>query len=296
MNKYAGIGSRHMKQAEYAKVMGALVSRGEPFVVATVVKTKGSSLGKPGFKVVISGAGEVLYGSLGGACPESAIVPPALKTLKTGSPKTVEVYLEDVEGAVGGVLRSQNEDEIHVETNCGGMMEIYLEPFLPPQRLILIGQGGKDEVEDALVSLGMSLDFEVVVIDHSPVLSHQPDQLITDGDFDLSKFGFQPSDSVVILTKGERDVDTLAEVGKRKLRYVGMMASRQRAADDLDKLRKKGIPEIYVESIHTPAGADIGALTPYEIGISIMAEIVAAKYGKKVRGILLKGRSQEPTL
>jgi xanthine dehydrogenase accessory factor len=285
-----------MKQAEYARVMGALVNRGEPFVVATVVKVKGSSLGKPGFKVVISGAGEVLYGSLGGACPESAIVPSAVKTLRTGSPKTVEVHLENVEDAVGGVLKSENEDEIHVETNCGGVMEIYLEPFVPPQRLVLIGQGGKDEVEDALVALGMSLDFEVIVIDHSPELSQQPDQLISDGEFELSEFGFNQNDSVVVLTKGERDVATLGAVGKNKVRYVGMMASRQRAVDDLKRLREMGVPESFVESIHTPAGADIGALTPYEIAISIMAEIVAAKYGKKLPSILAKGKSQEPTL
>jgi xanthine dehydrogenase accessory factor len=282
-----------MKQAEYARVMGALVNRGEPFVVATVVKIKGSSLGKPGFKVVISAAGEVLYGSLGGACPESAIIPSAVKTLKTGIPKTVEVHLENVEDAVEGVLKSQNEDEIHVETNCGGVMEIYLEPFLPPQRLILIGQGGKDDVEDALVSLGMSLDFEVVVVDHSPELSQQPDQLISDSGFDLSKFEFHPSDSVVVLTKGERDVDTLAEVGKSRLRYVGMMASRQRATDDLEMLRKRGIPETFVESIHTPAGADIGALTPHEIALSIMAEIIAAKYGKTLPGIIHTASKKE---
>jgi xanthine dehydrogenase accessory factor len=84
-------------------------------------------------------------------------------TLRTGSPKTVKVYFENVEDSVGAVVKGQSEDEIHVEPNCGGMMELYIEPYLPTQRLVVIGQGGKDDVEDALIKLGKSLDFEVVL-------------------------------------------------------------------------------------------------------------------------------------
>jgi xanthine dehydrogenase accessory factor len=271
-----------LKQAEFAKVMNSLVDRGEPFAVATVVKTEGSSIGKPGFKVIISGTGEVLYGTLGGACPESAIVPSARKTMRTGSPKTVKVYLENVEDAVGAVLKSQNEDEIHVETNCGGVMELYLEPYLPPQRLVLIGQGGKDDVEDALVKLGKSLDFEVVVIDHSPLLSEQPDQLIKDADYDVGKFAFTDSDSVVVLTKGGRDVEVLKALSKFKLRYVGLMASVQRVKEDVANLREGRVSEQFIASLRAPIGTDIGAVTPAEIALSIMSEVVADKYGKSV--------------
>jgi xanthine dehydrogenase accessory factor len=119
-----------------------------------------------------------------------------------------------------------------------------LEPFLPPQRLVLIGRGGKDDVEDALVRLGKLMDFEVVAIDHSPVLSQEPDELIREADFDLSRFKFQPSDSVVVLTHGDRDVDTLMTIGKSTTRYVGMLASRRRAAGDISELRKNGSPKL----------------------------------------------------
>jgi len=271
-----------MKQVEFAKMMDSLINRGEPFAVATVVKTEGSSLGKPGFKVIISSVGEVLYGTLGGVCPESAIVSAAKKTMRTGTPKTMKVFLESVENSVGAVLKSQSEDEVHVETNCGGTMEIYVEPYLPQQRLILIGQGGKDDVEDALVKLGKSLDFDVVVIDHSPVLSEQPDQLIQSVDFDVGTFAFSNTDSVVVLTKGERDVETLQALSKFKLRYVGMLASRQRVREDLANLRKIGVKEDFLSSLRSPVGADIGAVTANEIALSIMAEAVAAKYGKDV--------------
>ncbi len=271
-----------MKQVEFAKMMDSLISRGAPFSVATVVKTEGSSLGKPGFKVIISSAGEVLYGTLGGVCPESAIVSHAKMTMRSGSPKIVKVFLESVENSVGAVLKSQTEDEVHVETNCGGTMEIYIEPYLPQQRLILIGQGGKDDIENALVSLGKNLDYDVVVIDHAPVLSEQPDRLIQDLDYDLASFPFATSDSVVVLTHGERDVEILQKLSGFKLRYIGMLASRQRARDGLANLRKAGVKEQFVASIRTPIGADIGAVTAPEIALSVMTEVVAAKYGKEV--------------
>jgi len=271
-----------LKNTEFARLMDSLTSRREPFALATVVNTEGSTIGKPGFKVMISKDGGILYGSLGGVCPESALVATAKKTLASGQPRKVKVYLEDVESAVEGVVKSQNEDEIHVETNCGGMMEIYVEPYLPQQRLILIGQGGKDDVEESLVKQGKMLDFEVVVIDHSPVLSEEPDELIKDVDFDLSKYKFYDSDSVVILTKGAKDIDSLVAISKMKLRYVGLMASKQRAVDDLAELKKRGIDRKFIESVKTPIGVDMGAITPSEIALSIMAEIVAMKYGKNV--------------
>ena len=271
-----------MKQAEFAKMMDSLASRGVPFAVATVVRTEGSSLGKPGFKVIISAEGEVLSGTLGGVCPESAITAAARMTMRTGNPKMIKVYLEGVENSLGAVLKSQTEDEVHVETNCGGKMEIYVEPYLPQQRLILVGQGGKDDVEDALVQLGKSLDFHVVVIDHSPILSEQPDQLIGAVDFDIGTFPFTDTDSVVVLTHGERDVETLSSLSKFKLRYVGMLGSRQRVREDLVKLRKTGVSEQFISSFRAPIGADIGAVTAPEIALSVMTEIVAAKYGKDV--------------
>ncbi len=271
-----------MKHADFARIMNSLVNRREPFAVATVVRTEGSSLGKPGFKVIISKEGETVYGSLGGVCPESAIVRTAQETMKNGQPKTVKVFLESVEKAVEGTIVSQSEDEIHVETNCGGAMEVYVEPYLPQQRLVLIGQGGKDDVEDGLVRLGKLLDFEVIVVDHSPILTEEPDQLIKEIDYDLSKFKFSESDSVVVLTKGARDVEVLRALSRFKLRFLGLLASRQRVKDDLEALRAAGLPERFVESIRAPVGADIGAVTPSEIALSIISDLVAAKYGKEL--------------
>ncbi len=271
-----------MKQKEFAGVLSGLIEHREPFVLATVVRIEGSSLGKPGFKAVISKNGETLYGSLGGSCPESAIANAAKTALRTGSPKVIRVYFESVEKAVEATIRSQTEDEVHVETNCGGVMEVYVEPYLPQQRLFLIGQGGKDDVEDALVKLGKALDFELIVVDHAPLLTEEPDELIKDGDYDLSKLGVGESDSVVVLTKGESDLEVMEALSKFQPRFFGLVASRQRAREDIEGLRKIGAPEKFIESVRAPAGADLGAVTPAEIALSIISDIVATRYGKKL--------------
>jgi len=283
-----------MKQKEFTEVMASMTSRGESFAVATVVKTEGSSIGKPGFKVIISGAGEVVCGTLGGACPESAIVAAAKMTMRTRSPKMVKIVLEGVEDSVGAVLKGASEDEIHVETNCGGVMEIYIEPYLPRERLVIIGQGGRDEVEDALVRMGKILDVTTVVIDHSPTLTEQPDELIEEVDFDLSNFDFSDADSVVILTKGERDVKTLQALSKFKLRYVGMVASLQRTKQDFAKLRELGVREDFIGSIKAPVGADIGAISAGEIAVSILSEAVATKYNKDILSRAHQGQERPP--
>ena len=139
-----------MKQRDFTRFVDQLAERREPFVVATVVRIHGSSLGKPGFKAVVSREGRIVFGTMGGVCPESAIATMALDALSTGQAKVVKVHLEDARSALDGTLKNPSPDEVYVETNCGGMMEIYVEPYLPADRLVLIGQGGKDDVEDGL--------------------------------------------------------------------------------------------------------------------------------------------------
>ncbi|MGA2199680.1 MAG: XdhC family protein [Nitrososphaerales archaeon] len=268
------------KIRDFTRFVNDLAQKREPFVIATVVRIEGSSIGKPGFKAVVSKEGRILHGTVGGVCPESAIATMAMEALRTGKARVVKVYLEDARAALDGTLTNKNPDEVYVETKCGGMMEIYVDPYLPTDRLILIGQGGKDDIEDGLVRMGKALGYETIVIDHLPVLSEDPDSLITDIDYALDSFSFTPSDSVVVLTKGERDVKTLEVLSRKGIRFVGLMASIQRARDDLEELREKGVPQSFLDSIHTPIGVDIGAVSAEEISLSIMADVTATKHGK----------------
>lgn len=266
----------------FARVLGRLAEERKPFSVATVVRTVGSSLGKPGFRMVVSHDLEIVYGTLGGACPDGPIVQMAKEVMETGKPRLVRVYLEDVASAVEATVKSQSRDEIHVETNCGGMMEIYVEPFLPPDRLIIIGEGGRDPVEDHLVQMAKTLGFEVVVIDHRPVLSTEPHVLIDEMDYDLRRFDFDERDSVVLLTRGAHDMEYLTSLSKAKVRYVGLMASKKRVEQTLKELEEAGVDPSFLKELRAPIGVDIGARTPSELALSILAEVVATKYGRRL--------------
>ncbi len=265
-----------MKTLDFTRTLGQLAEGGKPFAVATVVRIEGSSLGKPGFKAIVDGE-NVLYGSLGGVCPESAIVSTAEHVIATGKPKTVKIFLEEAGRAIAGMARSASEDEIYVETFCGGMMEVYVEPYLPSDRLVLIGQGGKDDIEDALVKLGKFLDMEVIVVDRTPVLSEKPDAIVKDAAEDLSNFDFREGDSVVLLTKGAYDIPALRGLSSRKLRYIGMLASRKRIKEDFERLKSEGVSDEFLKSVHTPIGLNIGAISPEEIALSIAAEIIGTR-------------------
>lgn len=271
-----------MRAGEYAERISALASKGETFAVATVTKTEGSTLAKPGFKIVISKDGDVLAGTLGGGCPEGPIVQAAQGAMRDGESCVLRVHLVDAVSAVKGTVASPKDNEIYVETNCGGTLEVFIEPMLPTERLVLIGAGGKDDVEDALVHLGKSLGLRVVVVDPLPVLREEPDEIHKIADLNPSSLSISDRDSVVVLTKGARDVEVLQTLSKTNARFVGLLASRHRLRGNLEVLRKLGVREEFLSSLHAPIGLDIGAKTPPELALSILADVIATKYGKDV--------------
>ncbi len=271
-----------MKTPEYTERLNELASRREAFAVATVTKTEGSTLAKPGFKILISGRGDVVRGTLGGGCPEGPICEVALRAMLDGSPRVVRVHLVDAAKAVAGTMRESSEDEIYVETDCGGTLEVFVEPMLPTERVILVGQGGRDDVEDALVHQAKALGFEVVVVDPMPNLREAPDAIVKSAVVDPKTIPIGNRDSIVVLTKGERDVDILESLSKTNARFVGLLASRRRLRKDMEELERRGVPQPFLSRLHAPIGLDIGARTPPELALAIMADVLATKYGRDV--------------
>lgn len=262
----------------FSQQLSQLAAKREPFAVASVIRTEGSTLAKPGFKILITHEGTVAGGTLGGGCPEGPIVAVAQETMRTGEPRVVRVHLVDTDRAVEGLVRESNPDEIWVQTNCGGTLEVYIEPMLPSQRLVIVGQGGKDEIEAALVHQGKLLGFEVVVIDPLPVLSEAPHQVIQSSQVDPTVLG--PHDYVVVLTKGERDVAVLEAISHGRVKFAGLLASRHRLRQNLTELERRGVDPAFLRSLHAPIGLDIGARTPEELTVAILSDIIATKYGK----------------
>lgn len=269
-----------MRAREFAEKVRELASEGRPFAMATVVRTEGSTLARRGFKILISHDGKIVGGSFGGGCPEGPIVSIAEEAMRDGESRVVRVHLVDAKSALAGMARANSPEEIFVETDCGGTLEVHVEPLLPSDRIVLIGQGGRDDVEDSLVHLAKWLEYDVTVVDPSPELTENPHHLLKESLPAIDRLGLGERDSVVVLTRGERDVAVLSELARVPLRYVGLLGSRHRVEKVREGLRDAGVSEVFLTGLHAPIGLDIGARAPGEIALSILSEIVAAKYGR----------------
>lgn len=263
--------------------MAELAERRDPFAIATVTKTEGSTLAKMGFRILISRDGDIVGGTLGGGCPEGPIVEAARRAMTDGEPRLLRVHLVDAEKAVEGMTTNPAPDEIFVETNCGGTLEVFVDPMMPAERLVIIGQGGRDDVAEALVRLAKDVGLEVLVVDPMPDPRVQADRTIESATIDPKALSLGSEDSVVVLTRGERDVEVLQALATARVRFLGMVASRHRLQGDFERLRQAGVPEAFLASLRAPVGLDIGAKAPAEIAVAILAEIIAVKYGKDAR-------------
>jgi len=246
----------------------------QSLAIATITKTIGSTLGKPGFKMIIKEGGEIAYGTLGGGCPEGPIVRVGLDVIKSQFPRVVKVYLEDAKTALGKISVSDDGDEIHVETNCGGNMEILVEPYAPRPVLMVFGDTFNSPLERTVVNTAKEIGFKT--IEYNPLgACGQPDLASTSLDLDSIKI---PEGAyVVLVTRGVNDTPLLKHLSKFNLSYVGMVASENRWRATKEELLKIGVSKEFVDKVHSPAGLDINSVLLEEIAISILAEVIEVR-------------------
>jgi len=234
---------------------------GEPFALATVVRCEAPTSAKPGAKALIHADGRV-QGWVGGACAEPVVVREALEALSDGKPRLIGLYGE------GGRAPGRTEGLLEYGMTChsGGTLEIYVEPYLPKPMLVLIGHG---PVIETLATLGRAADFAVVALalDSLPV--------------ELQRRPLDGRASIVVATHADADEEVLDRVLRMDTSYVSLVASRRRAAVILERLEQRGVPAERRGRLKAPAGLDIGAETPEEIAVSILAEIIQHRRGDK---------------
>ena len=238
-----------------------LRGRGEPFAVATVVRCERPTSAKPGAKALICRDGTVT-GWVGGACAEPVVVREALSSLRDGQPRLIGLRGD------GSALLGRTEGIVPYAMTChsGGTLEIYVEPFLPKPLLVLVGHG---PVVETLAALGQTTGFAVSVL--------APETL---GD-ELGHLRLEREASVVVATHGSADEEALERVLQSEAGYVSLIASRKRAAVVIETLKRRGVAPERLDRLKAPAGLDLGAMTPEEIAVSILAEIVHSRRAAK---------------
>lgn len=248
----------------------------KPYAVATVVETIGSVSAKTGAKAVIDGEGRVVHGWVGGGCAESSTCSTALRCLDSGEPTVLEIDLDD--------------EVLGVGMPCGGHMRVFVEPVNPKPRLWLLGHG---RVAEVLCALGETMGLEVIVNDPGATAAQYPaaQRIVTD-DLDYEQLEPVAEDYVVVATQHKGDHESMQRALASKARYIALIASRKRARLVLQYLRDLGIGEATLARVQAPAGLDLGARTPEEIALSIMAQIVMTRRGGS--GALKKSLPEAP--
>jgi xanthine dehydrogenase accessory factor len=240
-----------MIAVEQTKQVERLVAERQAFVVATVVRARRPTSVRPGDGAIVLSDGTI-EGFVGGVCAESSVRLHSLRALETGDPLLLRLVPGDGEGEAGEV-----EDGAVVERNpclSGGSLEIFLDPHVPPHQIVVVGGS---PIARALVDLARAGGYDCQ-------LSAAADVGSLDG-----------AAAVVVASHGSGEEVVLAAALEGGVPYVALVASPKRGRAVKSELTVA--PEL-IAQLHTPAGLDIGARTPTEIAISILAEMVAAQH------------------
>jgi xanthine dehydrogenase accessory factor len=212
-----------------------------------------------------------IAGTIGGGAVEGQARKTAAEVIADGRPRTLSFDLNDQPGSDAGLI-------------CGGSLEIFIEPILPASELLIFGAG---HVALSVYQVARIAGFDVTVIDDRPEYANAeryPDaKAIIAGDYEkvCAELVLPQSASILIVTRGHHD-DTrvLRWAVGTKAPYIGLIGSKRKVVSVFKELEKQGVPSSsFDERVHAPVGLEIGAITPEEIAVSIVAELIAVKHG-----------------
>jgi xanthine dehydrogenase accessory factor len=249
---------------------------GEPAALVTVVSTEGSTPRKAGAKMVVFADGRAV-GTIGGGCVEAEVVRRAHRAIEERRVTTTTFDLTpEMGGGNGGA--------------CGGRMHLLIEPIEGRPTLCLFGAG---HVAQPLARMARACGFRVEVADDRARFASRerfPDaDLILVEDFATAAASMTLGRNAyaVVVTRGHRgDTEALRSVLGKGLRFLGLLGSRPKMVHVLAALEEAGASREELEQIHCPVGLEIGAETPEEIAVSILAEMITVRRGRTCRPVL----------
>lgn len=251
-----------------------LVKANVPFAMATIIESKGSTPRHSGKMIVLENGG--IIGTIGGGLAEKTVIDRALEAIKSGKSEMVEM-----------ILNSDVEDGLPM--HCGGGLKVFVEVHVTRPSLILAGGG---HVNMSLYKFALELGYDVIIVEDRETFGNQvrfPEAREIHVHEDMAeavKLARIDSNTYVIIATKDSDEKALREVVNSNAAYIGVIGSRRKVAIILDHLRQEGVEEALLERVHAPIGLDIGAETPPEIAVSILAEIL--KVMKEASGRSMK--------
>src|SRR5437762_1533787 len=258
-----------MNQEVFAALAGAL-ERGESAALVTIVSTRGSTPQRVGAKMLVFADGRIV-GTIGGGCYENDAFGKARQAIGTRRPELVHYELSDDFAQETGLI-------------CGGQMDVYIQPIEPSPELYIVGAG---HVGFHLARQATDAGFRVHVVDDRDKFANAErfpgavEIVVDDIPSWIARANLPVHAYAVIVTRGHNnDLEALRALAPCELRYLGLIGSRAKVARIYDALVADRIPAVALKRVHAPIGLDIGAVTPQEIAVSILAELIAVKHGK----------------
>ena len=250
------------------EAIARLRRRGEKAVLATIVSTRGSTPRKESAKMLVQANGKII-GTVGGGSIEHQVYQEALQLIEGNESRLAHYELTNADASKEGMT-------------CGGIVDVFLEPIKPLPALIIFGGG---HISFFLARIGKMVDFRVTIIDDRPEFANaerfpEADETIAEDLTSVTKrLDINSSSYIVIVTRGhQKDTQVLQWAVTTPAVYVGMIGSKRKIHMFFEFMKTKGIPQEQLDRVHAPIGLSIGAETPEEIAVAIMAEIIQVRH------------------
>ncbi len=253
----------------------ALRKSGRKAALATITNVRGSIPSFQTAKMLVRDDGSIL-GTIGGGCVEADVWQAAREVIEQEKPRSLTFNLNNNPSYDSGLV-------------CGGTLEVFIEPVLPTAELFIFGAG---HVAVSLNRVASLAGFNVHVVDDRTAYANkerfpEAQELVAD-DFDaiLEKLEIPEEAYVVIVTRGHRDdMRVLRWAVDQSTKYLGMIGSKRKVLAIYKELEKEGVAPSKFEHVHAPIGLSIGAVTPEEIAVAIVAEIIAIRRNADVSSL-----------
>jgi xanthine dehydrogenase accessory factor len=255
---------------EVFTALAQALEKGEEVALVTITSSNGSTPQRVGAKMLVYADGRTV-GTIGGGCYENEAFWKAREAITSRKPLTMSFELNDDFAQETGLV-------------CGGQMDVFIEPVEASPSLYVFGAG---HVGYFVVKMAHEVGFKVHVVDDREKFASAErfgpdiDVVVDDIPTWLQAHTLPATAYAVIVTRGHRhDLDALRALTNHPLRYLGLIGSKAKVKRIFDALREEGTTPDQLRAVHAPIGLDIGAISPQEIAVSIVAELIAVKHGK----------------
>ena len=240
---------------------------GQKAALATIVQVRGSIPSFESAKLLVREDGSMV-GTIGGGCVEAEVWSAAREVIATEKPRHMSFNLGQDAAYDNGLI-------------CGGQLDVFVEPVIPAPRAFIFGAG---HISKSLSKFAVMAGFSSTVIDDREAFANterfpEADEIFS-GEYEelFPRLTIRETSYVIIVTRGHRDdMRVLRWAVSTPARYIAMIGSKRKVINVVKELEKEGIPRERMERIFAPMGFEIGAVSPEEIAISVVAEMIAVR-------------------